>query len=591
MSGILRIKRLLIELVPYWLWILGATVSALVVMGLNLAIPQFIRVVIDQAVLGGQVFLLPWIGGAIVLVTIIKGFFSYYERFLMERVAQKIIYNLRNNLYNHLQHLSFSYYESTQTGQLMSRATADVEMLKRFYGFGLIHLFQGIVTFIGVTIVIFSMHWRLATFTVISLPLVVFVILRFGRKIGPAYQAIQEQLADLTSVLQENLSGIRVVKAFSREEGESEKFDGHNTALLAKNLTAVRIWAYYFPFLSFLTGLAAAFILWYGGREVIQGRLLLGELIAFNSYLLMLVMPMRMLGWVVNLSQRALTSGDRIFEIFDTIAEIDDAPDAKDLVHVNGKIEFRDVQFSYREGVDALKGISFTAQAGQHVAIVGTTGSGKTTLVNLIPRFYDPTEGQVLLDSEDIRSFMLRSLRQTIGFVSQDTFLFSTSIAENIGYGDPEANGEAIIAAAKAAQIHHFIQALPQGYETLVGERGVNLSGGQKQRIAIARALLKDPKILILDDYTSSVDTHTEYLIRQALDTLMAGRTSFVIAQRISTVLSADLILVMEGGEIVARGKHQELLKSSPIYKEIYDIQFGGRLLHCSQGGDTPWST
>ena len=584
-------KRLLIELVPYWLWVLGATVSALIVMGLNLAIPQFIRVVIDQAVLGGQVFLLPWIGGAIILVTIIKGFFSYFERFLMERVAQKIIFSLRNSLYNHLQRLSFSYYESTQTGQLMSRATADVEMLKRFYGFGLIHLFQGIVTFIGVTIVIFSMHWRLATFTIISLPFVVLVILRFGRKVGPAYQAIQEQLADLTSVLQENLTGIRVVKAFSREEGEAEKFDGQNTALLRKNLAAVRIWAYYFPFLSFLTGLAAAFILWYGGREVIMGRLLLGELIAFNSYLLMLVMPMRMLGWVVNLSQRALTSGDRIFEIFDTIPEITDAPDAKELVHVNGKIEFRDVHFSYREGVEALKGISFTAQAGQNVAIVGTTGSGKTTLVNLIPRFYDPTEGQVLLDNEDIRGSVLRSLRLTIGFVSQDTFLFSTSISENIGYGDPEASRDAIIAAAKIAQIHDFIQTLPQGYETMVGERGVNLSGGQKQRIAIARALLKKPKILILDDYTSSVDTHTEYLIRQALDTLMAGRTSFIIAQRITTVLAADSILVMDGGEIVARGKHEELLQTSPLYKEIYDIQFGGRLLHCTQGGDTPWTT
>jgi ATP-binding cassette subfamily B protein len=587
----MRIKRLLVKLVPYWPWIAGAAFSTLIVLGLNLLIPQFIRVVIDQAILGEQVFLLPWIGAGIIIVTIIKGVFSFTQRFWMEKVAQKIIYDLRNRLYDHLQHLSFSYYESTQTGQLMSRATADVEMLKRFYGFGIIHLFQGVVTFIGVVIVIFSMHVRLAALTVIALPLIVVAILSFGRKVGPAYQAIQEQLAELTSVLQENITGIRVVKAFGREEGESQKFDAENSALLGKNLAAVRIWAYYFPFLGFLTGLAAGFILWYGGREVIFGRLLLGELIAFNSYLFMLVMPMRMLGWVVNLSQRALTSSARVFEILDTKPQIDDAPDAKELTDIHGEVEFRAVQFSYREGADALRAISFTARPGENVAIVGTTGSGKTTLVSLIPRFYDPTEGSVLLDGVNIKSYTLQSLRRATGFVSQDTFLFSTSIAENIGYGDPQADREAIIDAAKAAQIHDFIVSLPQGYDTLVGERGVNLSGGQKQRIAIARALLKDPKILILDDYTSSVDAHTEYLIRGALDTLMKGRTSFIIAQRISTVLAADLILVMDGGEIVARGSHDELLQTSPLYQEIYEIQLGGNSLGCTQGGDAPWTT
>ncbi|MDW7650426.1 MAG: ABC transporter ATP-binding protein [Bacillota bacterium] len=587
----MNIKRLLVKLVPYWPGIAGAAFSTLIVMGLNLLIPQFIRVVIDQAVLGGQVFLLPWIGGGIIFVTVIKGIFSFLQRFLMEKVAQRIIYDLRNRIYDHLQHLSFSFYESTQTGQLMSRATADVDMLKRFYGFGLIHLFQGVVTFIGVVIVIFSMHVRLAALTVIALPFILVAILRFGRKVGPAYQAIQEQLAELTSVLQENITGIRVVKAFGREVGESEKFQNENAALLTKNLAAVRIWAYYFPFLGFLTGLAAGFILWYGGREVIAGRLLLGELIAFNSYLLLLVMPMRMLGWVVNLSQRALTSSARVFEILDTRPEIEDAPDARELVRARGKIEFRDVYFSYREGVEALKGISFTARPGENIAIVGTTGSGKTTLVSLIPRFYDPTEGQVLLDGENIRKYKLHSLRRATGFVSQDTFLFSTSIAENIGYGDAQADREAIILAAKAAQIHEFIESLPQGYDTLVGERGVNLSGGQKQRIAIARALLKDPKILILDDYTSSVDAHTEYLIRGALDTLMEGRTSFIIAQRISTVLAADLILVMDNGQIVARGSHEELLEESPLYRDIYNIQFGGRSLGCPKGGDAPWTT
>ena len=589
----MRIKRLLAKLVPYWQLAAGAAFSSLVVMVLSLSVPQFIRLVVDEAILGGRVSLFPWIAGGIIFVTVIKGIFSFFQRYLMERVAQRIIYDLRNRLYDHLQHLSFSYYENTQTGQLMSRATADVDMLKRFYGFGLIHLFQGIITFVGVLIVIFTMHVQLAALTLLALPLILVVILRFGKKVGPAYQAIQEQLADLTSVLQENLTGIRVVKAFSREAGEAHKFDNENATLLTKNLAAVRIWAYYFPFLSFLTGLAAAFIIWYGGREVIAGRLLLGELIAFNSYLLMLVMPMRMLGWVVNLSQRALTSGDRVFEILDTKPEIDDAPDAQDLVDARGKIIFRDVSFTYREGAPALKDISFTVEPGQNVAIVGTTGSGKSTLVSLIPRFYDPTMGEVLLDDVDIRRYTLQSLRRATGFVSQETFLFSTTIADNIGYGDELANRDAIIAAAKASQIHDFIITLPQGYDTLVGERGVNLSGGQKQRIAIARALLRDPKILILDDYTSSVDAHTEYLIRGALDTLMAGRTSFVIAQRISTVLAADLIFVMDGGEIVARGSHQELLEISPLYQEIYTIQFRGKSLPCNddEGRDMPWNT
>lgn len=586
----MRIKRLLFKLVPYWLWVLAAGVSALVVMVFNLSIPQFIRVVIDEAVLGGQVFLLPLIAAGIVGVTVVKGIFAFLERYLMERVSQNIIYDLRNRLYNHLQHLSFSYFENTQTGQLMSRATADVEMLKRFYGFGVIHLFQGVITFFGVAIVIFSMHWQLALLTLAALPVIILTIMSFGRKVGPAYQAIQEQLANLTSVLQENLTGIRVVKAFGREAGEAEKFDGENAALLTKNLSAVRIWAYYFPFLSFLTGLAAAVILWFGGREVIRGNLQLGELIAFNSYLLMLVMPLRMLGWVVNLSQRALTSADRVYEILDTKPEIDDLPAARELTLPEGRVTFADVHFAYREGVDALRGISLTAGPGENVAIVGTTGSGKTTLVSLIPRFYDPSEGRVLLDGQDIRHYTLKSLRRAVGFVSQDTFLFSATIAENIGYGDPAAGREAIVAAAKAAQIHHFIENLPQGYGTLVGERGVNLSGGQKQRISIARALLKDPRILILDDYTSSVDTHTEYLIRQALCTLMSGRTSFIIAQRISTVLAADLILVMDGGEIVARGTHRELLDSSPLYREIYDLQFRGSALAC-EGGDPSWTT
>lgn len=580
----MRFKHLLMELVPYWPRVLVAAFSALVVLALNLLIPQFIRVVIDEALLGGRFFLLPWIAVGIVLVTLIKGIFAFFERYLMEKVAQKIIYALRNRLYVHLQQLPFSFYEATPTGQIMSRVTADVDMLKRFYGFGIMHLFQGIVTFVGVAIVIFSMHWRLAALTVLTLPITVMAIYSFSKKVGPAYLAISEQLANMTSVLQENISGIRVVKSFGREAEEGDKFNRQNLMLLKKNLIAVRIWAYYFPFLSFLTGLSAAAILWYGGREVVLGHLLLGELIAFNSYLFMLVMPLRMLGWVVNLSQRALTAARRVFELLATEPGIADAPTACELTSVSGKIDFHEVSFVYREGVEALRNISFSVAPGQTVAIVGSTGSGKTTLVSLIPRFYEPTAGVIAIDDNDIRSYTLQSLRRAVGFVSQETFLFSETIAKNIGYGDALAGRDAIESAAKAAQIHDFIISLPQGYDTLVGERGVNLSGGQKQRLAIARALLKNPKILILDDYTSSVDAHTEYLIKQALATLMKGRTSFVIAQRIATVVAADLILVMDGGEIVSRGTHKELLETSLLYREIYDLQLGGKSVACERG-------
>ncbi|MFW0861647.1 MAG: ABC transporter ATP-binding protein [Dethiobacter sp.] len=590
MSGTMRFKRLLMELVPYWPRVLVASFSTLVVLALNLLIPQFIRVVIDEALLGGRFFLLPWIAVGIVFVTLVKGLFAFLERYLMEKVAQKIIYALRNRLYVHLQQLSFSFYEATQTGQIMSRATADVDMLKRFYGFGIVHLFQGIVTFAGVGIVIFSMHWRLATLTVLTLPVTVMAIFSFSRKVGPAFQAIQEQLADMTSVLQENISGIRVVKSFGREAEEEEKFNRQNLSLLKKNLFAVRIWAYYLPFLSFLTGLSAAAILWYGGQEVIRGQLLLGELIAFNSYLFMLVMPLRMLGWVVSLSQRALTAARRVFELLDTEPDVADAPDAAELTIVSGKIDFHDVSFAYREGVDALKNISFAVAPGEMVAIVGSTGSGKTTLVSLILRFYEPTVGVIAIDDNDIRRYTLQSLRRAVGFVSQETFLFSETIAKNIGYGDARAGRDAIESAAKAAQIHDFIMTLPQGYDTLVGERGVNLSGGQKQRLAIARALLKNPKILILDDYTSSVDAHTECLIKQALATLMKGRTSFVIAQRIATVVAADLILVMDGGEIISCGTHRELLETSLLYREIYDLQLGGKIV-ARERGDAGWIT
>ncbi|MBT9173768.1 MAG: putative multidrug export ATP-binding/permease protein [Syntrophomonadaceae bacterium] len=580
-------KRLLIKLIPYWPRVLGAAVSTLAVMGLALIIPQLFRLTIDQAIQGSQAFYLPWIALSLLIFTVIKGVFSFTQRYWMEHVAQKLIYTLRNELFEHLQQLSFSFYDHTQTGQLMSRVTADVEMLKRFFGFGLLHLFQAAITFAGVLTVILVMNWRLSLVTILTLPAVILAIWRFGAKVSPAYQAVQEELAEMTSALQQNLAGIRTVKAFSQEAAETSKFNRHSVRLLGRNLAAVRIWSYYFPLIAFLTGLSSAVILWYGGREVIGGRMMLGELVAFNSYLLMLIMPMRMLGWVVNLSQRAMASAGRVFELLDTRPEVRDLPAAGPLpANVSGRITFVDVSFSYRPGVESLRNISFSASPGQKIAIVGATGSGKTTLVNLIPRHYEPAGGKILLDGEDIRNFTLRSLRSQIGVVSQEIFLFSATIAENIGYGNPAAGRQETEAAAQAAQIHDFILSLPQGYETMVGERGVNLSGGQKQRLAIARALLKDPKILILDDYTSSVDTNTEFLLRRALETLVRGRTCFIIAHRLSSVMEADLILVLKNGAIVASGKHKQLLAESPLYAEIYRLQPIADKPACREGSE-----
>lgn len=564
----------------YWL-ALAAGVAA---MGAGLVaaliVPYIIRVVIDRAIVGGDVRLLGWAASAVIGVSLIRGVFAFGERYAMEYLAQKVIYDLRNALYSHLQRLSFSFYDHAQTGQLMSRVTGDVETLRRFLGFGLMNLVSNGLTMLAVLAVLVSLHWRLTVLSLATLPFTVLAIARFSREIRPAYTAIQQQLAVITSRLQENLSGVRVVRAFAREEDEEARFHRENTAYLERTVAAARLWAFFFPLMNFITGAGTALVIWYGGREVILGRLSLGSLVAFNSFLLMLIMPLRMIGWIVNLSQRAQAAGQRIFEILDTEPDVRDLPGARPLPRVRGEVVFENVSFTYEprgaEGDDffTVHDINLRVRPGETVAVLGATGSGKSTLVNLIPRFYDPTAGRVLIDGVDIREVTLESLRRQIGVVLQDTFLFSASIRENIAYGRPGATLEEIQEAARAAGIHDFITGLPQGYDTLVGERGVGLSGGERQRVAIARALLMDPRILILDDSTSSVDTETEHAIQAALRRLMVGRTTFVIAQRLATLKSADRIVVLEEGRIVDEGDHAALLSRSRIYREIYGLQF-----------------
>jgi ATP-binding cassette subfamily B protein len=398
-------------------------------------------------------------------------------------------------------------------------------------------------------------------------------VTRFNATFRPLSLQIQQQLAVLTTVLQENLAGIRIVKAFAREPEQIDLFDRQNDTLFDLNLKAARVQRQAVPLMDFISNLTTVIVLWYGGSLVILHSLTLGELVAFNTYLALLVMPIRRMGFLVSMMSRAIASGDRIFEILDAKSEVEDAPDAIPLPPIAGRVAFEHVTFRYSGLETVLRGVSFEAEPGQMIALLGATGSGKSTIINLIPRFYDVTNGRITVDGYDIRKVKLESLRKQIGIVLQETVLFSGTVRENIAFGRPGADLETVVAAAKAARAHDFISAFPQGYDTVVGERGVTLSGGQKQRVAIARALLLDPRILILDDSTSSVDMETEHLIQQALEVLMKGRTTFVIAQRLSTIRKADLILVLDRGEIVARGKHEELLEESGIYAELYELQ------------------
>lgn len=601
----------------YWPVLAGGLVSMIVGLGASLAVPYVIRAVIDQAITRVDVRLLGLAAGGVVAIAVFRGLFAFGERYAMEFLAQKVIYDLRNLLYDHLQGLSFSFYDHAVTGQLMSRVTSDVETLRRFLGFGLLNLISNLLTLLAVLAILFSLDWRLALVSLVTVPPAVWLVAAFSRQVRPKYMAIQQQLAVITTRLQENLSGVRVVRAFAREHDEEDRFERENRRYLERNLEAVRLWAFYFPLLNFITGAGTALVLWYGGRQVASGHLSLGSLVAFNTFLLMLIMPFRMLGWIMNLAQRAQAAGQRIFEILDTEPEVRDAPGARPIGAIRGEVVFENVSFAYggpaipwlvrsgasegpaagapvvgaesggeaaggeegepdgeRAGEPVVHDIDLRVRPGETIALLGATGSGKSTLVNLVPRFYDPTSGRVLIDGFDIRQVTLDSLRRQVGVVSQDTFLFSASIRENIAYGRPDATLGQIQEAARAAEIHEFIASLPRGYDTTIGERGVGLSGGQRQRVAIARALLMDPRILILDDSTSSVDTETEHAIQTALARLMEGRTTFVIAQRLTTLKHADRIVILDQGRIVDIGDHDELLGRSRIYREIYDLQF-----------------
>lgn len=506
-------------------------------------------------------------------LSLVRGVLSYGQTFLAEATSQLVSYDLRNAFFNTTQHLSFAFHDRNHTGNLMSRAITDIENLRMFINMGVVRAPYFFGLFIVVAIILIVMDWRLGLLSTSFMPLIALHSAMVRLKARLVWLRVQEKMGELTTVLQENLQGVRVVKAFASEDFEEAKFDRKSREVSSEYVDAERLMGSNSSFLNFVFLVAIGLILWYGGWRVIHGQMTAGELAQFIFYMQILAMPVRMTGQIVNAYARAVSAGQRLFEILDARSEVQEKPNALELPRVRGHVRFENVSFSYDGKQPALKDISFEAKPGQVIALVGAPGSGKSTIVNLVPRFYDVTSGRITIDGVDIRDVTLESLRRNIGIVQQDVFLFTTSIKENIAYGRHDASIEEIVHAARVAQLDDFVSSLEEGYDTEIGERGSTLSGGQRQRLAIARAVLLDPPILILDDSTSSVDARTEEQIRKAMESVMQGRTTFVIAHRLGTVHRADMILVLRDGQIVERGTHKELLALNGSYREIYELQ------------------
>jgi len=565
---------------PYWAFVAGSYLLLLINNGITLGMPLIIRSIVDRGIRGSDIGAIQRGVVALMALTLVRGASIFLSGRWTEVASRNVSYDLRNAIHDKLQSLSFSYHDRAETGQLLTRAISDVDRVRFLTGRAFVRLTEVTTLILGVAISMMVMDLRLALLTLSLVPFLAYGALSFGRRYRPLSQAIQQQVSALTTSLEQNLRGARIVKAFAQEPAEIRRFDEGNAGLFELNVTTSRLRALNLPLLRLIASAGMILILLYGGQLVIRGRLTIGELVAFTTYVGQLLVPVRRLGMVVAAIAQAVASGERVFEILDARSEVEDLPNARPIDEVRGHVRFEHVSFRYFGRRLVLQDVDLEVQPGQVVALLGATGSGKSTVISLLPRFYDPTEGRILLDGHDIRRVLISSLRAQIGIVLQDTTLFATTVRENIAFGRPSATAAEIIAAARAASAHEFIVELPQGYDTAVGERGANLSGGQKQRIAIARALLKDPRILILDDATSSVDVDTEALIQEALSRLMEGRTSFVIAQRLSTVRRADQVLILDRGQIVARGTrtaehtaHDELLRTSGLYAEIYHRQ------------------
>jgi len=573
------LQKYLPNLRPYKRLYLLGFLGVMFEVSTNLFSPWSMKLVVDTILASGDnkqgltVFLVR-IALILLALGLIRAWGIYLQIMKFEVASHLVAKDLRNELYDHIQRLPFAFHNSTRTGEIMSRVTSDVNCIREAFGFGSLFAILFIAYYTSVTAVLFYINWKFTLVALITMPIIIYTGIKYRGKIDPLFEKLQEEIAKFTAIVQENVSGIRVVKAFFKEKMEIKRFTKQNNILFDTNMDIVKTNAFYHPLMDFLTSMATALILLYGGREVIQDRASIGLLVAFSGYLMMLVWPVRMVGFILSMIQKGDAAAERITKLL----EEEKLPDTGiiKLDQVKGEIRFENVCFSYPDSQEyALEDINIDVKPGEVVALVGTTGSGKSTLIQLLPRFFDITSGRITLDGIDIRDIKLSNLRNHIALVFQENFLFSATIRENIAFGRPDVTFEEIVRTAKSTQAEEFIRKLPNGYDTVVGERGIGLSGGQRQRIAIARALLKDPKILILDDSTSSVDQETERQIQKALENLMRNRTTFIIAQRLSSVKRADQILVLDGGRIVERGKHEELLAKNGFYKRIYDIQWG----------------
>lgn len=569
--------RVVLRLIPfvgkYWKGLALAFICLSISTAASLIVPRMLMSGIDAALGSGSQTTVLIAAVVIVGASAVRGFSDYGNQYMTQVVSQQGSYEIRNKLYDHIQKLSFAYHDRSQTGQLVSRGTVDVEAVRQFLSMGLLGMIQTVLLMVGIAGVLIYTDWELALITLAFIPPIIWITIYVSRRLRPVWLKVQQLLASMNTTLQESLIGIRVVKAFSRQDEENRKFSGDAVRLYDAQMDAARLTAINMPLMIFLMTLPVAVVLWYGGRQHAAGTLTIGGITLFVLYMGMLTNPIRRLGLLTNLYSRTVSAGQRILEILDTESEVKEKPDAMDLGRLKGAVAFENVSFRYNPIVAALNNITFSVSPGETVALLGGSGSGKSTLIHLISRFYDVTSGQILVDGIDVRDVTLSSLRKNVGLAQQDVFLFSNTVKGNICYGVPDATMEQVIEAAKTAQIHDFIQSLPDGYDTWVGERGLNLSGGEKQRIVIARALLMNPSILILDDSTSSVDAETERLIRQALNSLIKGRTTFVITHRLPIIRNADLILMLKDGEIVEMGKHDDLMSREGLYYQTYLAQ------------------
>jgi subfamily B ATP-binding cassette protein MsbA len=566
--------RLVKYLKPYWRWVVMSVVCLLLLTILNLLPPLFQKQIIDDVVGKRLLDRLPVLTLALIGVYASTHFLRSVDLYLRHVLGERFILDLRVLLYDYLQRLSISFFENRQTGEIMSRLTNDVNALEDFVTHSVGFLIVDLLRLVGTAIILFALDWQLALSTLLPVPILAVALRLFNTRVRPIYRRVRDRLGDINAELQDNLSGIRVIQAFGQERHELDRFTQRSSQYYEERVKGIRYWSTFFPAMGFVASLGMVIVLGFGTYRVFNGALTLGGLVAFISYVASFYEPINRLVEVDNTVQQAIAAGERVFEMLDTVPEIEDAPDAFELPAIHGAVTFEGVSFRYGTGEEVLRDVSFEMQPGQVVALVGPSGAGKTSIANLIPRFYDPVRGRVTVDGYDVSRVKLASLRQQVSVVLQDTFLFNGTVRANIIYGRPDAGENEMIAAAQAAYAHEFIANLPEGYDTEIGERGVKLSGGQKQRLALARAILTDPRILILDEATSSVDAEAEYLIQQALEKALEGRTALVIAHRLSTIRHADKIIALEDGHIVEVGDHRQLLARGGLYSQMYRRQY-----------------